>query len=185
MQEIIRNIKKLMEIYISDLYNDYLKNNNILLIKTIEIKEVITKLYNENSKNIKSYIRNSLKESMKEEYPSGTVENILLDIFQEKETNINRLEKIIIDYQTNNYFEIEKCINDNQLGISIKFDGSFCEIGVVKDNTCDTKNIIEKYNYLYSINDIVINEQINPIEFIKKIITNSDKVNIGLYKLCK
>ena len=60
----------------------------------------------EQIKNIKQYVRNSLKESMKHDYPSGVVENILLDIFQDRDINIMKLTKIIEDYQKSNYFEI-------------------------------------------------------------------------------
>tara|TARA_B100001094_G_C17662213_1_gene544780 strand:- start:75 stop:581 length:507 start_codon:yes stop_codon:yes gene_type:complete len=165
------------------MYKEYLTNNNLLLIKQENIKSIITEMYTENSKNIKTYVRNSLKKSMNDEYPSGTIENILLDIFQDRDTNIIKLTKIIDDYQNNNYFEIEKPINNNQLGMSIKFDGSFCEIGIVKDTDFLHKDIIEKYMYLYSINKYILNEQPDVINFIKTLTAENTKVNLGVYKL--
>jgi len=183
MSNLIGKIKVLIEDYIYKEYQKYLIDNNILLIKNNDIQTIITKMYSENSKNIKQYVRNSLKESMKHDYPSGVVENILLDIFQDRDMNIMKLTKIIEDYQKSNYFEIEKSIDNNQLGISIKFDGSFCEIGIVKDETFKDKDIIEKYVYLYSIDKYILNEQPDVINCIKTIVSRNKKVNIGVYKL--
>ena len=183
MTNIIVNIKNLIEEYIYGEYQKYLINNNILIIKSSDIKNIISEMYDENSKNIKQYIRNSLKDSMKNEYPSGTIENILLDIFQDRDINIINLTKIIDDYQMNNYFEIEKPIHNNQLGISVQIDDCFCKIGKVNDNTFPEKNIIEKYTYLYSINNIILNEQADIISCLKTIISQNTKVNIGIYKL--
>tara|TARA_B100000902_G_C27321693_1_gene925092 strand:- start:5981 stop:6541 length:561 start_codon:yes stop_codon:yes gene_type:complete len=183
MNNLILEIRKLIEEYVYNMYKEYLTTNNLLLIKQENIKSIITNMYTENSKNIKQYVRNSLKKSMKDDYPCGTVENILLDIFQDKDNNISKLTKIIDDYQNNNYFEIEKSICNNQLGMSIKLDGSFCEIGIVKDETFKDKDIIEKYMYLYSIDKYILNEQPDVINCIKSLISKNSKVNIGVYKL--
>ena len=119
MSNLILEIRKLIEHYIYKQYEKYLIENNILLIKSDNIKTIVRQMYNDNDKNIKQHIRNSLKESMKQDYPSGVVENILVDIFQDREMNILKLTKIIDDYQKSNYFEIEKPIHDKQLGISL------------------------------------------------------------------
>ena len=67
--------------------------------------------------------------------------------------------------------------------MSIKFDGSFCEIGMVKDKSFKEKDIIEKYVYLYSINNYILNEQPDVIKCIKTLVSENSKVNIGVYKL--
>ena len=67
--------------------------------------------------------------------------------------------------------------------MSIKLDGSFCEIGIVKDETFKDKDIIEKYMYLYSIDKYILNEQPDVINCIKSLISKNSKVNIGVYKL--
>ena len=184
MTNLILEIKELIEKFIYDMYLEYLNNNNILFVKSENIKTIISELYTENIKNIKTYVRNSLKASMHDEYPSGSVENILLDIFQDRDINIIKLAKVIDDYQNNNYFEIEKSIYNKQLGMSIVIDGSFCKIGVVKDDSSlEDKEIIEKYMYIYSIDNFILNEQPNIIECIKTIVSQKSKVNIGMYKL--
>ena len=189
MGNLILSIKTLIERYIYNLYQQYLQDNNILLVKKAEIKGVIDKMYSENSKAIKQYVRTTLKDDMGQDYPSGSIENILLDIFQDREANILKLSNIIDDYQETNYMEIEKSIIDNRLGLSIKFDGSFCMIGGNTDtdrdrNTaCANQDIICRYRYLYSINGMIINEACNAISSIKEIVANNNQVVIGLYRL--
>ena len=184
MGNLILNIKTLIERYIYSLYEKYLQDNNILLIKKGQIKGVIENMYNENSKAIKQYVRTTLKDEMGPDYPSGSIENILLDIFQDRETNILKLSNIIHDYQETNYMEIEKSITDNRLGISIKFDGSFCMIGGTTDTGVGPDpDMISRYQYLYSINEMIIDESSNPIASIREIVANNNQVVIGLYRL--
>ena len=47
----------------------------------------------------------------------------------------------------------------------------------------DLLNIIEKYTYLYSIDNYILNEQDDIVNCIKNIVANNSKVNIGIYKL--
>lgn len=189
MGNLILNIKTLIERYIYNLYQKYLQDNNILLVKKAEIKGVIDKMYSENSKAIKQYVRTTLKDEMGQDYPSGSIENILLDIFQDREANILKLSNIIDDYQETNYMEIEKSIIDNRLGLSIKFDGSFCMIGGNRDtNTdidtaCANLDQISRYRYLYSINGMIINEACDAISSIREIVANNNQVVIGVYQL--
>ena len=189
MGNLILTIKTLIERYIYNLYQQYLQDNNILLVKKAEIKGVIDKMYSENSKAIKQYVRTTLKDEMRQDYPSGSIENILLDIFQDREANILKLSNIIDDYQETNYMEIEKSIIDNRLGLSIKFDGSFCMIGSTgdrdrdRDGDCPNPDIMSRYRYLYSINGMIINEACDAISSIREIVANNNQVVIGLYRL--
>lgn len=187
MGNLILTIKTLIERYIYKLYQQYLQDNNILLVKKAEIKGVIDKMYCENSKAIKQYVRSTLKDDMGQDYPSGSIENILLDIFQDREANILKLSNIIDDYQETNYMEIEKSIIDNRLGLSIKFDGSFCIIGGTTDTNTDIDSAdpdqICRYRYLYSINGIIINEACDAISSIREIVANNNQVIIGVYRL--
>ena len=67
MSNLILEIRNLIEKYIYNMYQNYLIDNNILLIKRKDIKNIITKMYTENSKNIKMYVRDHLKNTMKDE----------------------------------------------------------------------------------------------------------------------
>jgi len=186
MTNLIITIKNLIERYIYNLYQEYLLKNNLLLIESNSIQDIIGAMYSENTKAIKQHIRTSLKTDMADEYPGGSVENILLDIFQDRDTNILKLTNIIDDYQKTNYIEVDKSIVNNRLGISIKFDGSFCMIGGVKgqcEEHLTADNIIEKYQYLYSINGEIINLNEDPISCIKTLVSHNERVTIGLYRL--
>ena len=100
-------IKSLIFDYIDEEYKKYLKSNGILLIKKENINKVINNLYDNNNKNIKSLIRKSLKEKYMNDYPSGTVENMIFDIFQDKDLNINKITDELNFIQKKNYKEIE------------------------------------------------------------------------------
>ena len=63
----------------------------------------ITNAYDENFKLMKPHIRNKLKENHKEDYNSGLIENILLDIFQDRESNIFKIIEEIKIIQKKNY----------------------------------------------------------------------------------
>ena len=88
---IIDTIKHTIFTIIEDEYKNYLKSHNILLIEDSQLLTIVTEFYNSNIKNIKSRIRETLKENNSEDYNSGLVENILLDIFQEKTINIMKI----------------------------------------------------------------------------------------------
>ena len=88
---IIDTIKHSIFTIIEDEYKNYLKSHNILLIEDSQLLTIVTEFYNSNVKNIKSRIRETLKTSNSEDYNSGLIENILLDIFQEKTINIMKI----------------------------------------------------------------------------------------------
>ena len=71
------------------------------------MKSVINDYYINNSKIIKSKIRESLKNKYKNEYKSSIVENIILDLFQEKDINIGKITKELDFLQNKNSQNIE------------------------------------------------------------------------------
>ena len=85
---IVDEIKTIAFNYIENSYQNYLHTNKLLLIKEEKITNVINEIYNNEAKELKTTIRNKLKEKYKEDYPSASVENIILDIFQDKTSNI-------------------------------------------------------------------------------------------------
>ena len=73
-------------------YENYLKVNGIEYISEDKITEVISSLYLERKDHLKEFIKTSLKQLMKEEYPGDLVIlNILVDIFSDDELCKNRL----------------------------------------------------------------------------------------------
>ena len=71
---IIEDIKNSAFNIIEEEYKNYLKSNKLLLIAEDKLLSIISDYYNNNSKTIKSRIREELKEKYKEEYKSSLVE---------------------------------------------------------------------------------------------------------------
>ena len=187
---LINNIQEIIKEFIIEKYFNYLEEENILLIKNSELKEIIFDLYSNNNKNLKSIIREKLKTEMGNDYPGATIENIIFDIFQDYKINIDRITSEILKYQNSNYFEIKKNISENGLGLNIQIDGSFCQINGVKKEICEKEicekeifDTIKKYKYLYSINNLILNESNDMVACLKQNIIKNSIITLGLYQL--
>ena len=90
-----KNIKDLIFFYVKTNYNEYLKDKEIKIIPEDEIDSVINSLYDQRQDHIKQFINESLKtlyEPNPNEYPGErTINNILLNIFQDDDLCKNRL----------------------------------------------------------------------------------------------
>ena len=182
-------IKSLIFDYIDEEYKKYLKSNGILLIKKENINKVINNLYDNNNKNIKSLIRKSLKEKYMNDYPSGTVENMIFDIFQDKDLNINKITDELNFIQKKNYKEIEIPIINNSLNLNISIVDNYIIINSVNKNKIEEHkelyNMINEYKFIYSINNTIL-EELNNEEKIKKIkeeIKDKGSIKLALYYL--
>jgi hypothetical protein len=187
---IINTIKECIFNIIEEEYKNYLKSNNILLIEDSELLLIVTEFYNSNAKNIKSKIRETLKENYSEDYNSGLVENILLDIFQEKTINIMKIVNELTLIQKKNLALFNLPLINNSLNLNISLVDNYVII-----NSVNPKNIEEhselyeqigKYKFLYSINNILLHNYCNEekINVIKKTLgTNINEVAIQCYYL--
>jgi len=187
---IIDTIKHIIFTIIEEEYKNYLKSNNILLIEDSQLLQIVTEFYNSNVKNIKSRIRDTLKTNNNEDYNSGLVENILLDIFQEKTINIIKIVNELTIIQKNNLMQFNLPIINNSLNLNISLVDNYIVI-----NSVNPKNIaqhnelyesISKYNFLYSINNILLHNYCNEekINIIKQMLsTNINEVTIQCYYL--
>lgn len=192
MGDILDEIKDITFNFLNNKYKEYLKNNKILLIKEENMKSIISSFYENYSKELKQTIRNSVKENHKNDYPSAIVENTILDIFQDKELNINRLCDEFIILQKKHIYKTELKLINNSLNLNIGIADNFIII-----NSVNTKNIVDndelseiykninKYKFLYSIDKKILEEYPNEekINIIKNTINNKEKVNIELYYL--
>lgn len=188
---IVDEIKTIAFNYIENSYKNYLHNNNLLLIKEENLSTIINEIYNNESKELKNTIRNNLKENYKEAYPSASVENIILDIFQDKTLNIQKTIDEIAFIQKKNIKSLTIPLINKSLNLNISLIDNFVLINSIKSksnietSTLELYNIIENYKFLYSINNIILDELENneKINTIKAIIENKDKINIELYYL--
>ena len=188
---VIEDIKNSAFNIIEEEYKNYLKSNKLLLIAEDKLLSIISDYYNNNSKTIKSRIREELKEKYKEDYKSSLVENILLDIFQEKDVNIIKIVKELTLIQFKNLKQFTLPLINNSLNLNISLVDDYIII-----NSTNPKNITEhielyedisKYKFIYSINNILLHDLQNneKINTIKKNIENTtdNKIVIECYYL--
>jgi hypothetical protein len=187
---IIDTIKDTIFTIIEDEYKNYLKSHNILLIEDSQLLTIVTEFYNSNIKNIKSRIRETLKTNNSEDYNSGLVENILLDIFQEKTINIMKIVNELTTIQKKNLMQFNLPVINNSLNLNISLVDNYIVINSVNPKNITQHNelyeSISKYHFLYSINNILLHNYCNEekINIIKQILsTNINEVTIQCYYL--
>lgn len=183
-----KEIKEIIKDYIKEKYEEHLNNEKILLIKEKTIPTVIKNLYDNNIKSLKSLIRNKLKEKYKQTYSSAITEQIILEIFHDKDININKLIKEIEFIQTKNLKNIDLPILNNSLNLNISMVDNYIIINSIKQINTEYSEIYKEllnYKFIYSINDKILEEYDNnqKINIIKEEIKEKDTVNITLYYL--
>lgn len=97
--EIIQMIEKIIIHYVKFNYHDHLKKNNLSKIQDSDLQHFIDEMYNSKKQNLSKYIRECLKESLGNEYPSLVVNNIILEIFDDDELAKNKVILEIQNYQ--------------------------------------------------------------------------------------
>ena len=103
MSKLERTIKDLVIFYVKENYNNYLKENNLKKIDKNKIKEIISNLYYPKKDHLKQFVKDSMKELWKEDYPGDLIiDNVFFDIYQDDEFNINRISVEIELHQENN-----------------------------------------------------------------------------------
>lgn len=92
-------VKDIVFFYIKHYYDKYLKKNNITILSESQINNFISDNYVNKQNKIKKYIRDSLKKNLGNEYNTITVENLLLEIFNDDDLAQERLRLEIKVYQ--------------------------------------------------------------------------------------
>ena len=89
-------------LYIKENYKKYLEENQLEKIEKDKIRGVVEKLYNEKKDHLKIFLKQSLKELLKDRYPGDlTINTMIINIFEDDELCINRLILEIKIYQNN------------------------------------------------------------------------------------
>lgn len=187
---ILETIKNSIYSIIEEEYKNYLETHKLLLIEKKELEKIVNDYYSLNSKTIKSKIREELKEKFGTDYNSTLVENILLDMFQEKDLNIIKIVNELETIQTKNLKQFTLPIINKSLNLNISLIDNYVII-----NSTNPKAIIEhaslyenisKYKFIYSINNDILHKYENDekINVIKKHLDQcSDTINIECYYL--
>lgn len=200
--DILYDSKNILIEYIQDKYKTHLNDKKILLIKENTINEEIDKIYDNNLKEIKSIIRNKLKEK----YEAPAIENIIMELFINKDDNISKLCDELKILQDANYLELEIPIINNSLNLNISIQDNYIKLNSIKYNILNENNIsdddrdkftkIEEYSFLYSIDNKILEEydDTEKLNAIRDSINNTNnntnnnnnnKIKIGIYYLKK
>ena len=103
MSKLERTVKDLVIFYVKENYNNYLKEKNIEKIEKEKIKSVISDLYYPKKDHLKQFVKDSMKELWKDDYPGDLIiDNIFFNIYQDDKFNINRICVDIELHQENN-----------------------------------------------------------------------------------
>jgi hypothetical protein len=92
-------VKDVTYFYIKYFYEQELEKTNKKKLTENDLHNLINSLYIEKSYDLKKYIRDTLKENLKDQYSSFSVENILLEMFADPELSKHRVFLEIMNYQ--------------------------------------------------------------------------------------
>jgi hypothetical protein len=87
--------------YIKYYYEEELKKKNVATLEENELKQLINWMYSNKSTELKKYIRDTLKENLKNDYNSIAVENIIVEMFSDPEYSKHRVFLEIMEFQKN------------------------------------------------------------------------------------
>ena len=99
MNNLADMVKDITYFYIKYYYEKELTDTKQQTLSENDLKNMINKLYLEKSSDLKKYIRDTLKENLKENYSSFSTENILLEMFSDPEYSKHRVFLEIMNFQ--------------------------------------------------------------------------------------
>ena len=99
MSNLVDMVKDITYFYIKYYYEKQLTDTNKKCLTEDELKSMINNLYVEKASDLKKYIRDTLKENLKDAYSSFSVENILLEMFSDPEYSKYRVFLEIMEFQ--------------------------------------------------------------------------------------
>lgn len=94
-------IKDIIFFYVKHYYDKYLTQNNINRMSNDDIDSFIRQYYTDKEKELREYVRNTLKKNQGAAYNSIAVENILLEISNDPNMAKERIKIEIQDFQAN------------------------------------------------------------------------------------
>ena len=100
-RSLVSHVRDITLFYVKHYYEKYLKENDLKIIPTEELVNLVNKLYEEKKSSLSKYIRKTLKENLGDKYSSMATEQIILEMFQDPEYSKNRVIIEIENYQSN------------------------------------------------------------------------------------
>jgi len=100
-RSLVSLVRDITLFYVKHFYEKYLKDNNLKIIPSKELRELVDKLYEEKKTPLTKYIRKTLKENQGDKYSSAATEQIILEMFQDPNYSKNRVIMEIENFQEN------------------------------------------------------------------------------------
>lgn len=183
---VLETIKNSIYNIIEEEYKNYLETHKLLLIEKKELEKVVSDYYSTNSKTIKIKIRELLKEKFVNDYNSTLVENILLDLFQEKDINIIKIVNELDALQNKNLKEFVLPLINKSLNLNISLIDNYIIINSTNPKAItehsDLYENIANYKFIYSINNDLLHNYENDtkINVIKKHLEENSTNSIAI-----
>ena len=92
-------VKDITYFYIKHFYEKELQQHQLKKLDDEQLEDLIEKLYNQKSNDLKKYIRTTLKDNLGDKYSAIATENILIEMFNDPEYSKKRVYLEIQDYQ--------------------------------------------------------------------------------------
>ena len=99
MSNLTTMVRDVCYFYIKYYYEEDLKKKNLKTLSEEELKQLINWMYTNKSAEFKKYIRDTLKENLKNDYNGIAVENIILEMFSDPEYSKQRVFLEIMEFQ--------------------------------------------------------------------------------------
>jgi hypothetical protein len=100
-RSLVSLVRDITLFYVKHHYEKYLKEKEVKIIPSTELRELVNRLYEEKKIPLTKYIRKTLKENQGQKYSSMATEQIILEMFQDPEYSKNRVIMEIENYQQN------------------------------------------------------------------------------------
>ena len=96
-------VKETVFYYVKYYYDKYLTEHQLTIMDDADIDRFIQTNYTDREKDLRDYVRKSLKKNLADGYNNLAVENILLEIFKDQAMAKERIRIEIVDYQYHNH----------------------------------------------------------------------------------
>ena len=96
-------VKETVFYYVKYYYDKYLTEHQLTIMDDADIDRFIQTNYTDREKDLRDYVRKSLKKNLGDGYNNLAVENILLEIFKDQAMAKERIRIEIVDYQYHNH----------------------------------------------------------------------------------
>lgn len=177
-------ITNIMHKIIKNYYYNYLNKHKRLLISNDHLRTLVEEYYDNEKDILKKQIREQLKTNASTTFDKLSIENMIFEIFSDKEFAINKIVRDIINYQNNKL--IKTTIEyKNDLGLKVDINEYGVCISNILNKSID-QNMINVGDYIINMNNqnLLALEHEKQIEILQNLKHNvqNNMLDIHVYK---